>query len=52
VVIRDKRIRGVLFLGDIRQAGVIGRLISRRVETTEVEKLISPHFSFADLITA
>jgi nitrite reductase (NADH) large subunit len=50
VVIRDKKVRGVLFLGDIRQAGVIGRLISRRVETTEVEKLISSHFSFADLI--
>jgi nitrite reductase (NADH) large subunit len=50
VVIRDGRIRGVLFLGEIRQAGVIGRLISRRVETAEVERLISPHFSFADLI--
>jgi nitrite reductase (NADH) large subunit len=50
VVIRNGRIRGVLFLGEIRQAGVIGRLISRRVETAEVERLISPHFSFADLI--
>lgn len=50
VVIRDGKIRGVLFLGEIRQAGVIGRLISRRVETAEVERLLSPHFSFADLI--
>lgn len=50
VVIRDGKIRGVLFLGEIRQAGVIGRLISRRVETEEIERLISPHFSFADLI--
>ena len=50
VVIRDGKIRGVLFLGEIRQAGVIGRLISRRVETTEVERLISSHFSYADLI--
>ncbi len=50
VVIRDGRIRGVLFLGDIRQAGVIGRLISRRIETAEVERLISPHFSYADLV--
>lgn len=50
VLIRGGKIRGVLFLGDIRQAGVIGRLISRRVETTEVERLISPHFSYADLI--
>ena len=50
VVIRDGKIRGVLFLGDIRQAGVIGRLISCRVETADIEKLISPHFSYADLI--
>jgi NAD(P)H-nitrite reductase large subunit len=50
VLIRDGKIRGVLFLGDIRQAGVIGRLISRRVETAEVERLISPYFSYADLI--
>jgi nitrite reductase (NADH) large subunit len=50
VVIRDGKIRGALFLGDIRQAGVIGRLISRRVETAEVNRLISQHFSYADLI--
>ena len=50
VVIRDGKIRGVLFLGDIRQAGVIGSLISQPVETAEVERLISPHFSYADLI--
>jgi nitrite reductase (NADH) large subunit len=50
VVIRDGKIRGILFLGEIRQAGVIGRLISRRVETEELERLISPHFSYADLI--
>ena len=51
VVIRDGRIRGVLFLGDIRQAGVIGRLISRRIEPADVERLISPHFSYADLVS-
>ena len=50
VVIRDGKIRGVLFLGEIRQAGVIGSLISRRVEIAEVERLTSPHFSYADLI--
>jgi len=50
VVIRDGKIRGVLFLGDIRQAGVIGRLIAQPVEMMEVERLISPHFSYADLI--
>jgi nitrite reductase (NADH) large subunit len=50
VVIRDGKIRGVLFLGDIRQAGVIGGLISRPVEIAEVDRLVSPHFSYADLI--
>lgn len=50
VVIRNKKVRGVICLGDIRQAGVIGRLISRRVDTAELERLISPRFSFADLI--
>jgi NAD(P)H-nitrite reductase large subunit len=50
VVIRDGKIRGVLFLGDIRQVGVIGRLISQPVETAEMERLVSPHFSYADLI--
>jgi nitrite reductase (NADH) large subunit len=50
VVIRNKRVRGVLCMGDIRHAGVIGRLISRRVEISEVERLMSRHFNFADLI--
>jgi nitrite reductase (NADH) large subunit len=50
VVIRDNVVRGALFMGDIRQAGVIGALVSRRVELRTAEKLISPYFSFADLI--
>lgn len=50
VVIRDNVLRGVLFMGDIRQAGVIGALISRRARLENYEKLISPYFSFADLI--
>jgi NAD(P)H-nitrite reductase large subunit len=50
VVIRDNVLRGVLFMGDIRQAGVIGALISSRARLGNYEKLISPYFSFADLI--
>jgi NAD(P)H-nitrite reductase large subunit len=50
VVMRDGKIRGVLFLGEIRQAGVIGGLISRSVDITEVARLVSPHFSYADLV--
>ncbi len=50
VVLRDTIVKGVLCLGDIRQAGVIGRLVSHPVDIKEVEKLISPYFSYADLI--
>ena len=50
VVIRGGKIRGVLFMGDIRQAGVVGRLIACPAENAEAERLISPHFSYADLI--
>jgi nitrite reductase (NADH) large subunit len=50
IVMRDKVVRGVLCLGEIRQAGVLGALISRQVEMEEIERLVSPYFSFADLI--
>jgi NAD(P)H-nitrite reductase large subunit len=50
VVTHGKTVRGVLCLGDIRQAGVIGGLVLRQAEVDSVEKLISPFFSFADLI--
>ncbi len=50
VVVRDTIVKGVLCLGDIRQAGVIGRLVSHPVDIKEVERLISPYFSYADLI--
>ena len=52
VVMRDKIVRGVLCVGEIRQAGVLGALISRQVDIEEIERLISPYFSFADLIPA
>jgi nitrite reductase (NADH) large subunit len=50
VVTRGKIVRGVVCLGDIRQAGVIGSLVLRQAEVDSIEKLISPFFSFADLI--
>ena len=50
IVMRDKVVRGVLCVGEIRQAGVLGALISRQVEMEEIDRLISPYFSFADLI--
>jgi NAD(P)H-nitrite reductase large subunit len=50
VVTRGKVVRGVVCLGDIRQAGVIGSLVLRQAEVDSMEKLISPFFSFADLI--
>jgi NAD(P)H-nitrite reductase large subunit len=50
IVIRGGKIRGVLFAGDVRQAGVVGRLIACPMENAEAERLISSHFSYADLI--
>jgi nitrite reductase (NADH) large subunit len=51
IVMRGKIARGVICLGDIRQAGVIGGLVLRQTEIEDVEKLISPFFRYADLIT-
>jgi len=50
VVLHGKVVRGVLCLGDIRQAGVIGGLILRQIELEDPYRLISPLFSFIDLI--
>lgn len=50
VVMRDKTVRGVLCVGEIRQAGVLGALISRQADIEEIERLVSPFFNFADLI--
>lgn len=50
VVIRDNVVRGVLLVGDIRQAGVLGSLISRHIDLRIEEKLLSPYFSIADFI--
>ncbi|MDR3590615.1 MAG: FAD-dependent oxidoreductase [Negativicutes bacterium] len=50
IVLRGKVVRGVLCLGDIRQAGAIGGLILRRTELDDPYRLVSPLFSFIDLI--
>ncbi len=50
IVMRGKIARGVICLGDIRQAGVIGGLVLRQMEIENVEKLVSPFFRYADLI--
>jgi NAD(P)H-nitrite reductase large subunit len=50
VVLRGSKVRGVLCLGDIRQAGVIGSQVLRQVEVDDASSLISPHFNFACLV--
>jgi NAD(P)H-nitrite reductase large subunit len=50
VVLRGSKVRGVLCLGDIRQAGVIGSQVLRQAEVDDASSLISPHFNFACLV--
>jgi len=50
IVLRGKVVRGVLCLGDIRQAGIIGGLVLRQTELDDPDRLVSPLFSFIDLI--
>lgn len=49
IVVRDGAVRGILCLGDIRQAGVLGGLVLRRAEV-DIESLLSPQLSYVDLI--
>ena len=50
LVLRGNKVRGVLCLGDIRQAGVIGSQVLHQTEVTDASSLISPHFNFAGLV--
>ncbi|MDR3562164.1 MAG: FAD-dependent oxidoreductase [Negativicutes bacterium] len=50
IVLRGKVVRGILCLGDIRQAGVIGGLVLRQTEVDDPYRLTSPQFNFVDLI--
>ena len=50
LVIRDKIVRGVLCLGDIRQAGVLGGLVFRQAEVRSAERLLAPDFGFVDVL--
>ena len=50
IVLRGNTVRGVLCLGDIRQAGVIGSQIARQAEVEDASLLASPHFNFASLV--
>jgi nitrite reductase (NADH) large subunit len=52
VVLRDHRLRGVLCLGDIRQAGVLAGMVWRQVAVPAPARLLSPAFSFRDFMPA
>lgn len=51
IILRRNRLRGVICLGDIRQAGVLARLLWRQVDIPAPARLLSPAFSFRDLMT-
>jgi len=50
IVLRGKTVRGVLCLGDIRQAGVLGSQVARQAEVEDTSLLVSPNFNFASLV--
>lgn len=52
LIFRGSRLRGFICLGDIRQAGVLGRILWRQLEVRDAERLLSPAFSFRDLMAA
>ena len=52
LIFRGSRLRGFICLGDIRQAGVLGRILWQQLEVPDAERLLSPAFSFRDLMAA
>lgn len=50
LVFRANRLRGALCLGDIRETGVMAGILRRQVETADFARLLSPAFSFRDLM--
>lgn len=50
VVMRGRILRGVLCVGDIRQAGVLGNLVLRQTEIDSGGEIARPSFSFADIM--
>jgi NAD(P)H-nitrite reductase large subunit len=49
VVVRGKQVNGVLFLGNVRQAGVAANLVLRRAEIGEID-ILSSNFSFVSVM--
>jgi len=52
LVLRGNKVRGVLFLGDIRQSGVIGSLVLSQTEVNDAASLISSNFNFSCLVNS
>jgi NAD(P)H-nitrite reductase large subunit len=50
IIIRGNVVRGILCLGNIRQAGILGGLVLRG-EEVPIDNLLSPRLSYADLMT-
>lgn len=50
VIIRDKIVRGVICVGDVRQAGVLGNLVIRQKRVEHPEMLVRRDFSLVQLL--
>jgi nitrite reductase (NADH) large subunit len=51
VVVRGSQLSGVLFVGDVRQAGVAANLVLQRADIGEID-ILSPNFSFVSVMAA
>lgn len=49
IVVRNDIVRGVLYVGDIRQVGVVANLIERR-EQLPLDRLLARSLSFMDVM--
>ncbi|MCW3489250.1 NAD(P)/FAD-dependent oxidoreductase [Dethiobacter alkaliphilus] len=51
LVLKDNRLYGMILVGDIQQAGVLGDLIRNKTDITDVkDKLLKPGFSHAEIL--
>lgn len=47
IVLRGRTVRGIVCLGDVSRAGVLGGLVGRELRPDTVDSLLSPAFAFA-----
>ncbi|MBS4021541.1 MAG: NAD(P)/FAD-dependent oxidoreductase [Dethiobacter sp.] len=51
LILRDNRLQGMILVGDIKQAGVLGALIRNKTDVSAYKNcLLQPSFSYADIL--